>query len=146
MATDEKRSYLEEIDDADIKAPELRLDTQVVRGTSIERQSASEIGQESIGEHEDRNSEVYEKILKSIPENTQHDTAIHTDSQMLSVEMDADSRVTQLVDLAESKGVVHAVKVAKNLHNNYQLDMLHAKLSAEDVRDALVKKGFLKSE
>jgi hypothetical protein len=45
--------------------------------------------------------------------------------------------------LAEAKGVVHAVKVAQHLEDNYLLDELHDRLLATDLHDALVKKGMI---
>ena len=42
------------------------------------------------------------------------------------------------------QGVIHAVKVARHLDDNYAMDEFHDRLMAEELHDALVKKGLIK--
>jgi hypothetical protein len=55
-----------------------------------------------------------------------------------------EAKVDKLVKLAMTKGVVHAVKVAKHMDDNYVLDEFHDKLMAEEFHSALVDKGIIK--
>ena len=65
------------------------------------------------------------------------------DAQAASQEIDADGKINKLVGLAEAKGVVHAVSVAKHMEDNYILDEFHDRL-ADELHDALVKRGLIK--
>jgi hypothetical protein len=73
------------------------------------------------------------------------DRAVTDDVQALSAEMDADSHVRQLVDVAMAKGLVHAVQVARKLGDFYVLDRMHDEL-AEKFYDALVERGVIERE
>ena len=41
------------------------------------------------------------------------------------------------------KGVVHAVKVARHLEDNYALDEFHDRMLADELHEALIKKGLI---
>jgi hypothetical protein len=87
---------------------------------------------------------TYAKILAKakIPVVTaQSDVA--TDAKNASEGTDYENKVIKLVEIAETKGVVHAVKVARHLEDNYLLDELHDRLLATDLHDALVKRGMI---
>jgi len=89
----------------------------------------------------------YGKILSKVknPPNSQsNDEEVKMDAQNASQQNDAESQVQHLVDVAMNKGVVHAVKAAKHLEDNYVLDMFHDKLLADELHDALLKKGLIK--
>jgi hypothetical protein len=60
--------------------------------------------------------------------------------------MDAESQIQHLVDLASTKGVVHAVKVARHMDDNYVLDMLHDKMISEELHKVLVERNLLSNE
>ena len=68
---------------------------------------------------------------------------VSTDAKIANDMVDYESKIIKLVEMAEAKGVVHAVKVAKHLEDNYLLDELHDRLLAADLHDALVKKGMI---
>ena len=57
--------------------------------------------------------------------------------------LDEESRITHLVSLAETKGVPHAVQVARSLKDFYALDMMHDEL-AEQFHAALHKGNALR--
>lgn len=88
--------------------------------------------------------EAYNKILAKVksPSTVLHDD-VSTDAKTASDETDYENRIIKLVEIAETKGVTHAVKVARHLEDNYLLDELHDRLLATDLHDALVKKGMI---
>ncbi len=90
--------------------------------------------------------DAYNKIISKIknPTNIVH-SDVSDDAKTANSEIDYESKVNNLVNLAENKGVVHAVKVARHLEDNYLLDELHDRLLAQDLHDALVKKGMITS-
>ncbi len=88
--------------------------------------------------------DAYAKILakaKSPASAVQND--VSADAKMASEGTDYENKIIKLVEIAETKGVVHAVKVAQHLEDNYLLDELHDRLLAVDLHDALVKKGVI---
>lgn len=102
-----------------------------------------EIGKEVIGVEKDS---TYNKILSKITSknnSTASDDDITNDANEAYLKMDADSQVQHLVNLAMNKGVVHAVKVAKKLEDNYVLDMMHDKMIEESFHAALVENKLI---
>ncbi len=89
---------------------------------------------------------AYAKILSKVKTSATpaHDESVHSDAQTVSQKNDAETKIDTLVRLAETKGVPHAVKVARHLDDNYALDEFHDRLLAEDLHDALMKKGLIK--
>lgn len=73
------------------------------------------------------------------------DETVAIDAKAVYDETDAEARVTKLMSLAETKGAVHAVRVAERLNDFYVLDRMHDEL-AEKFYDALKAKGMLKDE
>lgn len=88
---------------------------------------------------------TYAKILAKAndPVAPPHDDIVITDAKDANDAMDYETKVVKLVELAQAKGVIHAVKVAKHMEDNYLLDELHDRLLAQDLHDALVKKGMI---
>ena len=88
--------------------------------------------------------DAYAKILAKVKSSgTAIQSDVSLDAKIASDEADYESKIIKLVEIAETKGVVHAVKVAKHLEDNYLLDELHDRLLATDLHDALVKKGII---
>jgi hypothetical protein len=90
---------------------------------------------------------AYGKILSKIKTQTQTDgdhDAIKSDADAVYQKTDAESQIQHLVDLATTKGVIYAVKVARRLEDNYVLDMFHDKLLVDEFHDALLEKGLIK--
>ena len=89
--------------------------------------------------------ETYNKILSKVasPAPVVHGD-VPTDADAASQEKDAESKITNLVNLAQMKGIAHAVKVAQHLEDNYVLDEFHDRLLSDELHDALVKKGLIK--
>jgi hypothetical protein len=89
---------------------------------------------------------VYSQILskvKSKQTSQQYDDDVKGDAQTTIEKQDAESQIQHLVDIALNKGVIHAVKVAKHLEDNYVLDMFHDKLLSDELHQALMKKGLI---
>lgn len=90
---------------------------------------------------------VYGKILSKVKKQSVKpagsDDEIKSDAEAVSQKNDAESQIQHLTDLALTKGVIHAVKVARRLEDNYTLDMFHDKLLADEFHKALVEKGII---
>ena len=88
--------------------------------------------------------DAYNKILSKVKSSTAiaHND-VSDDAKLANNKLDYESKITHLVQLAETKGVAHAVKVAQHLEDNYLLDELHDRLLADDLYNALVKKGLI---
>lgn len=90
---------------------------------------------------------AYARILSKASAQTKEpskEEEIKKDAEILSSEQDAESRINNLLGLAQTKGVIHAVKVAKDFEDNYVMDELHDRLLADELHDALMQKGLIK--
>ncbi|KKP98167.1 MAG: hypothetical protein US25_C0085G0001 [Candidatus Moranbacteria bacterium GW2011_GWE1_36_7] len=90
---------------------------------------------------------AYGKILAKVQTQANDDidhSVVAADAEAGSLKMDAESQVQHLVDIATQKGVVHAVKVAQHMQDNYILDTFHDRMLGEELHDALVAKGMIK--
>lgn len=92
-------------------------------------------------------NEKYTAILTQSGASTQTAPSvdIHTDAERVGQMTDAASRVTQLVELAQVKGVAHAVAVARKMNDLYVLDTMHDEL-ADKLYEALKAKGLIQGE
>jgi hypothetical protein len=89
--------------------------------------------------------QTYAKILaQSTNPTLSTDEDVSQDAELTMKEKDAESKVNNLVSLAETKGVAHAVKVARHMEDNYILDEFHDKLLSSELHDFLAKKGLIK--
>lgn len=92
--------------------------------------------------------EKYAAILTQAAVSTQVtpvEGEVAADVQVVSKGTDAASRVTQLVELAQVKGVAHAVEVARKMNDLYVLDTMHDEL-ADKLYEALKTKGLIQGE
>lgn len=89
---------------------------------------------------------AYSKILSKIPaqDNQVKSDDVPVDAKEVSDEIDMEGRLNKLVTLAQTKGVFHAVKVAKHMENFYLLDEFHDRLLGEELHNALLEKGLIK--
>ena len=93
------------------------------------------------------NDSAYGKILSKVQAQIDDDVnqdELSQDAQALAQKTDAQSRVSYLIDIAGQKGVVYAVKVARQMEDNYVLDNFHDKLLGSELHDALVARGMIK--
>ena len=66
------------------------------------------------------------------------------DAEKVSQKDTAEKQIERLVKLAQQKGVVHAVKVAQHMENNYVLDGIHDQMSlGERMYQALQKEKIV---
>ncbi|KKP58956.1 MAG: hypothetical protein UR60_C0008G0011 [Candidatus Moranbacteria bacterium GW2011_GWF2_34_56] len=106
-----------------------------------EKESANEIS----GAEKDS---AYNQILSKIPQQTSDsdDKSVKEDALEVSVKMDAESQIQHLLDLATTRGVVHAIKVAKHMDDNYVLDMLHDKMISDEFHKILLEKNLINQD
>jgi hypothetical protein len=83
---------------------------------------------------------------RSAPVNTDDDEhAAVLDAKHIGALTDEASKVQKLLDLAQTKGVIHAVKVARSLRDYYALDTLHDELSGK-LYQGMLEKGLIAKE
>ena len=96
---------------------------------------------EGVAEKED----AYAKILSKVTDGkTAKDEEVSLDAEIAMRQKDAEAKVNNLVSPAETKGVAHAVKVARHMEDNYILDEFHDKLLSDELHEFLAKKGLIK--
>lgn len=142
---EERVSYLEPIEE-EVN----RRDAFHPNGPSSESSHENIPTPDSRREHSEAKNEseaLYQKILAtSAPAPVADDERVVTnDAKHISLETDTQSRVRQLVDLAMTKGVPHAVKVARHLNDFYVLDQVHDEL-ANTFYEALLEKNLITRE
>jgi len=88
---------------------------------------------------------VYAKILSKVPAGNQGTPAtdVATDATSVNAEIDVESKIGNLIKIAETKGIPHAVKVARHMEDNYALDEFHDRMLGEELHKALVAKGMI---
>ncbi len=150
--SDEKTSNLEPIEEGDMSLAKKfghveKSDIGTQRESdkeSISFDEKKEVAQEIVSAEKD---DSYNKILSKIKKKSDDDgdsNSISLDAQSVSEKTDSESQIQHLVDIAINKDVVHAVKVAKHLEDNYVLDMFHDRLLSDELHDALIEKGLIK--
>lgn len=82
---------------------------------------------------------------KASPTDDDHEDTVVLDAKHIGALTDEASKVQKLLDLAQTKGVVHAVKVARSLKDYYTLDMMHDQLS-DKLYQGLLEKGLIEKE
>ncbi len=134
-----------------IEEKDLDLKGKFIKETTLE--TKPEPGSEFVLEQKQERKEgavekeeSYAKILSKVQTQPvpQQSNAVATDAESASAHQGAEAKIEKLVQLAMHKGVVHAVKVAKHMEDNYTLDEFHDRLLADDLHDALIKKGLIK--
>jgi len=89
--------------------------------------------------------DVYSKILSNVSSANQSisDKDVEIDAQEANLGIDAESKIENLVKIAQIKGIPHAVKVAKHIEDNYILDEFHDRLLGDELHKALLEKGLI---
>ncbi|MDD2766696.1 MAG: hypothetical protein PHH40_02965 [Candidatus Moranbacteria bacterium] len=92
----------------------------------------------------------YDEILAQVaPESQSSVPSDNTDHQLdaksISATIDEESKVQKLIELAETRGVVYAVKVARSLGDYYALDKMHDEL-VDNLYEGLLAKGLIKKD
>ncbi|MFA4817628.1 MAG: hypothetical protein WC608_02755 [Parcubacteria group bacterium] len=150
---DDLKSNLEPIEDADLNLKNKFLgDAEKKAGGAEKKETGKKVESLVFGEKAPERKEgavekeaAYSKILSKVKTPTAPaDDTIASDAKSTSAERSAEAKIERLVQLATQKGVIHAVKVARHLDDNYTMDEFHDRLMAEELHDALVKKGLIK--
>ena len=145
-------SNLEPIEDSDLdlkkKFAEGGAPPPKMEAPQIERKMPNLAFPEAVPERKEGAAEkdaTYSKILAKVktPIAPVH-TSVAEDAQAASTATGVEGKIEKLIQLAQQKGVIHAVKVARHLDDNYALDEFHDRLLAEELHDALVKKGLIR--
>lgn len=119
---------------------DFRNDQESVPIVAAEREKAQEI---SAAEKDNKYEKILAKVQTPIEDSPDH-ASVTGDAEAVAKKTDAESQIQHLVDIAQQKGVVHAVKVAQHMENNYILDNFHDRLMSDDLHDALIAKGMIK--
>lgn len=148
---DEIKSNLEPLDEGDMNLKEKFLGDKKIDGANPEQKLEAVHSIEGTVERKEGAAEKevsYSKILSRMsaqsPVTLTSDTDVAADALTTNSGIDAESKITNLVQLAETKGIPHAVKVARHMEDNYTLDEFHDRLLGEELHDALVKNGMIK--
>jgi len=105
--------------------------------------------QESRGEKKSERLEgKYHEILSRVlpPSSaSQHSDNPILDAKSIAATVDEESKIQKLLDLAQSKGVAHAVKVARELKDYYALDRMHDAL-VDKLYEGLLSRGLIQKD
>lgn len=139
--------------------PEERM-VEIPETQPEKKESASETGEmakavETLITHEtgrEKTQEQYSEILSKVAPPTSGSKSdddgsgdIVFDAKHIGNMTDEESKVQKLIDLAGTKGVAHAVKVARSLKDYYALDRMHDELT-DKLYQGLLEKGLIEKE
>lgn len=150
---DDLKSNLEPIEDADLNLKNKFIgNAEKIAAAGGAREIGKKVESLAFGEKAPERKEgavekeaAYSKILSKVKTPAAPaDDSIADDAKSASIESGAEAKIERLVQLATQKGVIYAVKVARHLDDNYTLDEFHDRLMAEELHNALVKKGLIK--
>ncbi len=141
---------LEPIEDVDLNSEE-RLDateksTQEISTETVESRDVSGRIEGVVEKSHSEKDGAYSKILSDVQSAPPSDDVIADISQDASEvhqQMDYESQLQHLIDLAVTKGVLHSVQVAEHLNDYYMLDRLHDQLVHDDLHQKLVDHGMI---
>lgn len=144
-------SNLEPIEEGDLDLKnKFTGEAEKAAGSDVEKKEVpnfvTEKRPESRQEGAAEKDQAYVKILAKVQTQAQpaDDAAVAADAHAIGKPDAEESKIETLIKLATTKGVVHAVKVARHLEDNYALDEFHDRLLGEELHDALLKKGLIK--
>ncbi len=147
---EEKKTNLEPIQEEDLNLKEKFIGDDKTNKVSHEKKVVAPHFIEGKSERKEGFAEkeiVYSNILAKMPAKKQlihSPQSVDNDAKKVDAEIDKESKITNLVNLAEQKGIPHAVKVARHLEDNYTLDEFHDRLMGEELHQALIEKGLIK--
>lgn len=141
------KSNLEPIEEGDLDL-EGKLKHGSVDSSTEQQQTFAEVEKEapqeiSAAEKDDSYGKILAKVQTQSTDEIDQ-AVVAFDAQEGAAKIDAESQVQHLVDIASQKGVVHAVKVAQHMQDNYILDTFHDKMLGEELHSALLAKGMIK--
>jgi len=125
--------------------PDTVVSPKIEETSSMEVPKVPETTRERIeGKYQELLSRVT-PTKKATPTDDDHEDTVVLDAKHIGALTDEASKVQKLLDLAQTKGVVHAVKVARSLKDYYTLDMMHDQLS-DKLYQGLLEKGLIEKE
>lgn len=89
--------------------------------------------------------EILSQVVSQSATGTHADDTVASDAKSISAIADEESKIQQLLDLAGTKGVVYAVKVARSLQDYYALDRMHDDL-ADKLYAGLLERGLIQKD
>jgi hypothetical protein len=96
---------------------------------------------EGAAEKDQSYTQILSKVKTAVPHD---DSSVASDAQDVSLNEGEEAKIETLIKLATTKGVAHAVKVARHFEDNYALDEFHDRLLADELHNALLKRGLIK--
>lgn len=105
-------------------------------------EAAVEGGPEKV---EEKYDEILSQVSPTSPGAASSDDEAALDAKSIGDTADEESKIQKLLDLASTKGVVHAVKVARSLKDYYALDRMHDEL-IDKLYDGLLERGLIKKD
>ncbi len=131
-----------------LENPELREELEV--GPEKRKKVAPEKSMEQAEKQEIVEKKLDESQSKVVSDDDKDEKTDEDDrggfikhAQEISQVSNTEEQIDRLVKLAIQKDPQTAIKVAKELDNNYILDKVHDELIEDKVRDVLIKKGLL---
>lgn len=150
---DETKSNLEPIEESDLslkekfiggaKSEEVPRSAEEPKKETVHSIEGMVERKEGLAEKEAAYSKILSKMTSQKQVTSDH-ADVKSDADAAVSGIDAESKIKNLIILAEAKGIPHAVKVARHMEDNYTLDEFHDRLLGEELHDALAKKGLIK--
>ncbi|MDP3957588.1 MAG: hypothetical protein Q8Q10_03755 [bacterium] len=106
------------------------------------KEAVVEGGKEQV---EGKYNEILSKVTPASPVAVSSDEDAVLDAKSIGATTDEESKIQKLLDLASTKGVVHAVKVARSLKDYYALDRMHDEL-IDKLYDGLLARGLIQKD
>ena len=128
---------------AEMNKGSLPSDAKIIKSLEFPEEK-KEKAEERALEKEKTYSKILSKVKSAQASADDSADTVANDAQETAETATPEAKVDKLVKLAMIKGVVHAVKVAKHMDDNYTLDEFHDKLMAKEFHSALVEKGIIK--
>lgn len=94
---------------------------------------------------EGKYQEILSKTPSSVTTPAHSDKDVASDAQNIAGIVDEESKIQKLLDLAGTKGVVYAVKVARKLDDYYALDVMRDTL-ADKLYEGLLSRGLIQKD
>ncbi len=87
---------------------------------------------------------TYGKMLSTVQEKAQPSDDVQITQDVRDIqEMDHESQIVHLIDIALTESVERAVKIAQKADDYYILDQLHDRLLSDELHEALVARGLV---
>ncbi len=134
--------YREPIEDSD-----LQLQEKIVGGGESRPVSRTKAMPEKSRERFDAEKDsTYAKLLQRMKGGAGTTSSAHTvarDARDAAAHPDVEQQVRHLLDLAMTKGVIHAVRTARHMSDYYIMDAVHDRLVSEELYKKLKSNNLI---